>query len=510
MNAIPFPPPQHRGGLACVSVPSAEAMAFPERVALGALLALAVGIIFSNAFTQELHVTSAFYAALAREIVTAGDPLEIFRGARAYLLKPPLVLWASAASMTVFGFNTFAATLPVRLAGVGCVWLTYLVGRRIFDRATAWYAAFMLVTLGPFFQFTVTFRMDPILTFGVLLSTWAYLAAAHRAAPFAFSMGIVISVLAKGPAALYLLVMLPVHAMVDPGCLAQARRWPLRWYLLLLIPVAWYAWLWTQHGMRPFTEVYEDFWRTSTAVGVSRYQSALEEYVQKPATRFLPWLPFILAGFVLACRDLRRAATPRAERAALLLLVTGIAVTIGVSITKPDHDIRYWYPEFPAMTLLAARPLARFSAGRLPRWIGRLGAALGILALLVATGMQVGNRLRTSAHLDELRAEVARGGISPAHTIVIGAVANPPEWPRRQNSVRDWIYFYLGVELPMMSWQQAQTADLSGARNFLVPRNRNDARVMREFGLVEIMHAGKIVLADLPPGAPKSLPPPPP
>ena len=76
--------------------------------------------------------------------------------------------------------------------------------------------------------------------------------------------------------------------------------------------------------------------------------------------------------------------------------------------------------------------------------------------------------------------------------------------------MRDWIYFYLGVELPMLSWQQAQTADLSHARNFLVPRNRNDARTMRAFGLVERMHAGKIVLADLPPGAPKSLPPPPP
>ncbi len=58
-----------------------------------------------------------------------------------WLHKPILPLWQIAASFALIGVNTLALRLPSALLRVGSVWLTFLIGRRLFDSRSGLWAA---------------------------------------------------------------------------------------------------------------------------------------------------------------------------------------------------------------------------------------------------------------------------------------------------------------------------------------------------------------------------------
>jgi 4-amino-4-deoxy-L-arabinose transferase-like glycosyltransferase len=462
----------------------------PERLPRLALWILAIftGIaLFADGLASELHGTAVFYAALAREMIDLGDPLAVFTGERAYLLKPPLVPWLSAGAMWLFGLNDFAATLPVRIAGVACVWVTYLVGARVWGRA----AALMLVTLGPFIQFTTTIRMEPALTLGMWFALLGYLAAEQRWASAAFFGGIAVAVLAKGPNILVLLAVLPLHALIDRGPLRYVLRWQLRWALLLLLPLGWYAWLWGLHGNRVVTEIYGDFLRGNTAGDISQFDSAVREYVIKPLNQFWPWLPLFVLGVFTAVHRAWKAAAE--ERAVLVLLLVLIAVTVIGSIYKPDHDLRYWYYVFPAMALLAGRMVAAWTGSNIPRAVI---AAAGIL-LAIASAYSIVFVLRhrgEAVDLARIQALHDSGELHASNTLFIGGPPYSSTAVRRQHTQRDWCYFHLGFEPEVMWWSTARTADLSSYDYIVVPDSKNSRKSMQETGLQPIATTRKMIL----------------
>ncbi|HEY5814176.1 MAG TPA: glycosyltransferase family 39 protein, partial [Terrimicrobiaceae bacterium] len=62
------------------------------------------------------------------------------------LVKPPLLYWAIAVSMKMFGINEFAARVPNALAVVTWVAATYLIGRRMGGDWRGLLAAIILLT----------------------------------------------------------------------------------------------------------------------------------------------------------------------------------------------------------------------------------------------------------------------------------------------------------------------------------------------------------------------------
>lgn len=63
-------------------------------------------------------------------------------GSNIWLAKPSFPLWIMAGSISVFGNNLFAVRLPSVLLGVLAVWLTFLIGRQLFDERVGVLAAF--------------------------------------------------------------------------------------------------------------------------------------------------------------------------------------------------------------------------------------------------------------------------------------------------------------------------------------------------------------------------------
>jgi len=84
------------------------------------------------------------FALVAKDMVETGQWLFPMRGGELYADKPPLFMWAIAASYAVLGDIQWAFLIPSLLAGLGTLWLVYDLTRRLTDAATARFSAALL------------------------------------------------------------------------------------------------------------------------------------------------------------------------------------------------------------------------------------------------------------------------------------------------------------------------------------------------------------------------------
>lgn len=462
------------------------------RAACWSLTGIVVLVTFGDVAIQELHGTAAFYAALVREMLDTADPLAPFHGEQAYLLKPPLAFWLSALSAAVLGINDFAMTLPSRLAGLGCVLLTFVLARRFFGATAGWFAALVFATNGIYIQFTTNFRMDSLMTLGALLTLWGYFHLERARGAAALFGGVAISALTKGPMIFAMLLIFVPHA-VATGRWRTATRSFAAWSALLAAPAAWYAYLYLVHGTELAAQLNYDFWRGDTAVGLTALDSALLEYLVKPLRRLWPWVPLLVLalGYGLLASLTRRPAAPR--RADVALLLGLFALNYGIAAVKPDPDVRYLYPSLPLIAILCGGLLSRWTAGRLPRALAYGAHAL----LVVALGFAVAISLRGAEDregLARLQALAAQGAVTSANSVVVVDALRPPGAPRRNDPMPDSLYYYLGLT-PAPMFQPASLAALPASTRYVfIRRKRIYEQELRALGLDEIARSAKIAL----------------
>ncbi len=107
------------------------------------------------------------YGEIAREMVASGDWLLPTLNGIPHFQKPPLLFWATAASIRVFGVNEWAARLPSALAALGIVGLTYWIGALLFERRTGLAAALILLSMVEFFALARLLTPDMLMTFWI-------------------------------------------------------------------------------------------------------------------------------------------------------------------------------------------------------------------------------------------------------------------------------------------------------------------------------------------------------
>lgn len=468
-----------------------------HRVALSLLCLLALTLTFSAVWVQELHGLATLYAALAREIAERRDLLAPFLGARGYLLKPPLALWWSAANCWLFGYNTFAVTLASRLAGLGCVAMTYLLARRYYQTQTAaWFAALIFLTNGMYLQYTNTFRLESLMTFSALAMLWGYLAINTRRGAAVLCGGITLSLLTKG---LVILAMLPVfalhaHAVGSWRQTAPALRY---WSLLLALPAAWYGYLWFLHGDQLALQLRQDFWRGDGNLELMPFASAWLEYVSRPAQRWAVWLPLVLAGIVAGFARAFSRATPLAERADLQLLLALLLLNYWISWIKPEPDLRYLYSSFPLVAVLAGGLLSRWLGPVLPRWTIAASGGLLLVSVIFAVLLNLKGQANHRGLL-ALQARVAAGSLTNQNSVQIVENIYPPDAPRRSNPMPDGLYFHLGLQPPQLRLPQTSADIPAAARYVLVARSASRTPALRALGLHEVGRSEKFALFERP------------
>jgi 4-amino-4-deoxy-L-arabinose transferase-like glycosyltransferase len=149
---------------------------------------LLCGILLLSAFLNLWNIwnqgfSNTFYAAAVRSMLdnphlfffNSFDPAGFVT-----VDKPPVGLWVQVAFAAVLGFSGWALVLPQALAGVGSVFLVYVIVSRPFGKAAGLAGAFALAVTPIFVAVSRNGTMDAQLIFVILLALWAALKATRE------------------------------------------------------------------------------------------------------------------------------------------------------------------------------------------------------------------------------------------------------------------------------------------------------------------------------------------
>lgn len=346
-----------------------------------ALLVLLAGLTFFTGLGRSVITDSdeAYYAESGREMLESGDWLTPYFNYTPRFEKPVFHYWLIATSYKTFGINEAAARLPSALAGLGLVLLTYVVGFRWYNVNVALLAGVIVATNFGYFSLSRMALPDLPLTFFIILSTWAGLAATSgcsteqlghssyltysRKCYLLASSAAAVGFLTKGPVAILLplLVIGLIKAWEHPrririmellrlsgsGVLTLA----LAVSLGVLIAAPWFVMMVDEHGVEYLSRFFiaENVARFSTET----FNPSRPAWFYLPilAGGLLPWSPFLglFAPILKNLIDKSRRLTAIEIR--LLVWATVPLVFYTLSIGKQP---RYILPVLPPLAILLA------------------------------------------------------------------------------------------------------------------------------------------------------------
>ncbi len=300
------------------------------------------------------------YAEIAREMYLTGDYVTPRDNFVRYFEKPPLVYWAEAAAMSIFGANEFAARLPAALFSAGEVVVTAAIADVMFGGAVAILAAIALALSPLFFGFARFATLDPALAFFMTAALGAFYRAA-RSRDFNNGAGrrwfltsaamLAFGTLAKGPVAPVLCGAIALIWILIERRVSEIARMP--WLVAIVvycaITVPWFVVAAHRNpGFLQFFFVHEH---------VQRYLENTEHawglwfFVPIVIGGTWPWFFFVPLGL----RELHAAESPEpsshhSERRFLIVWFLVIFVFFSIPRAKLGS---YVLPAIPALSILS-------------------------------------------------------------------------------------------------------------------------------------------------------------
>jgi 4-amino-4-deoxy-L-arabinose transferase-like glycosyltransferase len=323
---------------------------------LGLLIGAAL-ILFASqqriwAFDEEGNLRAA--AAVANEGVGA-----LFENydRRPWLGKqhPPLVPIIYGLAMNLLGTSQLAGRAVTAVFALGTGWLTYLIGRRLFDRQTALLGALLLFSFPLVFRLGAAAMVETPLTFFFTLTVLLTLRLAER--PSIGRLLLVGLAIGAGLLSKYTMVfVLPLAfgIITVQGSFKQAVRYFGVMALIGAILLA--GWLLFANQLDVLQQQLATVWEYAGLVLTNEYgRRVLFETVTNrlPSGLGVYNLPFLVLGGLFVVNR-RRAAD-------WILLFWILSVWLPLSLTLPDH--RYFLPSFPAVALMAALGLQQVPKG---------------------------------------------------------------------------------------------------------------------------------------------------
>src|ERR1700723_369009 len=313
------------------------------------------------------------YAEIAREMVVSGDYVTPRDDFELYFEKPPLVYWANAASIQIFGVNEFAARLPSALFSIGQIVVTAALAEMMFGAATGLFAALALALSPLFFGFARFATLDPALAFFLTAALAAFYLAAREesfsrpsarrwmlisAAILAFGT------LAKGPVALLLGGAIALVWLAVERRLREIAQMPLVWcgliYAAIVMP--WFILMEARNpGFLRFFFIHEH---------LERYVSSSEHgwgpwfFIPIVIGGIWPWIFFLPLGWSAMRADdtLPDSALASSRRsAASFLAIWFLVIFVFFSIPRSKLGT-YILPALPPLAIVAGFGLSRLRA----------------------------------------------------------------------------------------------------------------------------------------------------
>jgi 4-amino-4-deoxy-L-arabinose transferase-like glycosyltransferase len=306
------------------------------------------------------------YAEIAREMVISGDYVTPRDDFELYFEKPPLVYWAEAGAIQIFGVNEFAVRIPAALFSIGQVVITAALAEAMLGAAAGLMAAIVLALSPLFFGFARFATLDPALAFFLTAGLAAFYAAAGedsfsrpQARRWLLTSAAMLGLgtLAKGPVALILGGAIALAWLAIERRLHQVAQMPLVRCIVIYaaIVVPWFVLAEARNpGFMHFFIIHEH----------------LERYVTSSEHGWGPWffIPIVIGGawpwifFVPHGWSAMRADDAAGHRAAARFVAVWFVV-IFVFFSIPRSKLgSYILPALPPLAIVAGYGLARMAA----------------------------------------------------------------------------------------------------------------------------------------------------
>lgn len=327
-----------------------------------ALLSFILGFAFMGS-RSLFEPDEGRYTNVALNIADSGEWISLYRHpASLHFTKPPLTYWAIAASVKTFGFNTWAARLPIALAYIFSVLMIYQLGK-VFCREKPWLPALIFAT-SPFpFLASNYISTDFILaaceTLAVLCFTqYAFLKKSKfwlDAMWAAFGLAF----LAKGPPSLLPLMAITILLWQQKDLKALFR--PIGFVAFAIIGLAWYFVVIQRHpGLWDYFIGHEVVARIAdkSMQRSPEWYGPLKVYLPVFLLGALPWL--MLAGRSLLNNAKSWSRHSAEQRFLWLWLLLAVLV---FSLSRSRMPL-YVLPLFTPFVLLLGQALGKFEFNR--------------------------------------------------------------------------------------------------------------------------------------------------
>ncbi|MCC6143251.1 MAG: glycosyltransferase family 39 protein [Candidatus Hydrogenedentes bacterium] len=294
------------------------------------------------------------FAEATREMVVSGNYLMTYLNGEPRYDKPLLTNWLQAASVHLFGLNEFAVRLPSALAALAWLVLVYRFTATRFDRTTAFFVAWMLLTA---LQITIMAKAaiaDALLNLCVtacMIALWRYYADRDPRALYLAFTAAALGVLTKGPIA----VLIPFGTALTFAFFQKDWAWWRQglgnwraWGIFLGIALPWPMLAYLDQGNALIYAWFVEQTLKRAAGPLEGHGGGMLYYIPIVVAGLLPFTPLLI---VVLRRFRHEWQTPLHRYLLLWFLV--VFVLFSLMGTKLPHYIVYGYP--PLLMLMAAR-----------------------------------------------------------------------------------------------------------------------------------------------------------
>jgi 4-amino-4-deoxy-L-arabinose transferase-like glycosyltransferase len=315
----------------------------------------------------------SLYAEVAREMVVGGDWLTPRLNGTRYLDKPPLFYWLIAIAYTLFGVSEFAARLPIALAGLGGILVTWGIGQHLFDTRSGVLAGLVLSTSVGYFVFSHQLLPDMVFA---LFTTLGFYGCVHaieqdrhqQSWGILAYISLALAVMTKGLVGCFPLLVMAVYVWLVgryQALRALISLWGGLLFVLLIAP--WHLIIgWQNEGYFWHYVANEQFWRF-----LGRRHPI--DFISLPLPIFLgllPWSPYLALAIPRTWAALGKPLC-REDAGSLLVLLWAGMFLLFFSLSRARLP-QYSLPAMPALALLIGMSLnARFR--------GRVSSTKGLL-----------------------------------------------------------------------------------------------------------------------------------
>jgi 4-amino-4-deoxy-L-arabinose transferase-like glycosyltransferase len=340
-------------------------------------------------------------AEAGREMLESGNWITPHYNYEIRTAKPALLYWLQAFSFMVFGVSEWAARLPAVICGLGSVWVTYELGRRMFTPATGLLAGLVLASCVEFCLISHAATPDPPLVLFQMLVFYCYWAGSEGDrrwwfVPAAAFAGL--AVLTKGPIGvglpgliilIHLLWTRQLYKLWDARLISGALAF-------LAVAAPWYVMvaLDTKGKWLEAFVMKENFDRFQNPA--DGHRGGLQVHSVMLIVLTVPWCAFMLVTFWYAVAVVRNGTKPSSDLAEpidapskykfLIAWFLSYLIFFSIAATKLPN---YILPLYPAFAILVARLLDRWRLGlAIPNWM-RIATWLGALSIGVILSLSL-------------------------------------------------------------------------------------------------------------------------